>query len=242
MKKKMRKTLLTLSLVLVAPLLNAEDDGFYMSVGYQIGEATQMVKNTGALQNLADRYERLNNLITQYNYLNSLVNQANTPSAITGAINNLGTSATNLTSATTTSPAYQAVSLALNAAVGMWQVIAFGINCGPGPDMNKNAGVQSFGNTPNYYNGGTTTTTCNGASNVGPNGILSSSEYQVLNTAYQTIQTALNQSQGGGMPALNGSKNMVVNINQTFTRNPTTEYTYPDGNGNYYSGGSAISI
>ncbi|WQY86231.1 outer membrane beta-barrel protein [Helicobacter pylori] len=244
----MKKSLL-LSLSLMASLSRAEDDGFYMSVGYQIGEAVQKVKNTGALQNLADRYDNLNNLLNQYNYLNSLVNLASTPSAITGAINNLSSSAINLTSATTTSPAYQAVALALNAAVGMWQVIAFGISCGPGPNLGpehlENGGVRSFDNTPNYsYNtgSGTTTTTCNGASNVGPNGILSSSEYQVLNTAYQTIQTALNQNQGGGMPALNSSKNMVVNINQTFTRNPTTEYTYPDGNGNYYSGGSSIPI
>ncbi len=245
---KIKKSLL-LSLSLMASLSRAEDDGFYMSVGYQIGEAVQQVKNTGALQNLADRYDNLSNLLNQYNYLNSLVNLASTPSAITGAIDNLSSSAINLTSATTTSPAYQAVALALNAAVGMWQVIAFGISCGPGPNLGpehlENGGVRSFDNTPNYsYNtgSGTTTTTCNGASNVGPNGILSSSEYQVLNTAYQTIQTALNQNQGGGMPALNSSKNMVVNINQTFTRNPTTEYTYPDGNGNYYSGGSSIPI
>ncbi|QQW78600.1 outer membrane beta-barrel protein [Helicobacter pylori] len=244
----MKKSLL-LSLSLMASLSRAEDDGFYMSVGYQIGEAVQKVKNTGALQNLADRYDNLSNLLNQYNYLNSLVNLASTPSAITGAIDNLSSSAINLTSATTTSPAYQAVALALNAAVGMWQVIAFGISCGPGPNLGpehlENGGVRSFDNTPNYsYNtgSGTTTTTCNGASNVGPNGILSSSEYQVLNTAYQTIQTALNQNQGGGMPALNSSKNMVVNINQTFTRNPTTEYTYPNGNGNYYSGGSSIPI
>ncbi|WRE51844.1 outer membrane beta-barrel protein [Helicobacter pylori] len=244
----MKKSLL-LSLSLMASLSRAEDDGFYMSVGYQIGEAVQKVKNTGALQNLADRYDNLSNLLNQYNYLNSLVNLASTPSAITGAIDNLSSSAINLTSATTTSPAYQAVALALNAAVGMWQVIAFGISCGPGPNLGpehlENGGVRSFDNTPNYSygtNSGTTTTTCNGASNVGPNGILSSSEYQVLNTAYQTIQTALNQNQGGGMPALNSSKNMVVNINQTFTRNPTTEYTYPDGNGNYYSGGSSIPI
>ncbi|WQW40270.1 outer membrane beta-barrel protein [Helicobacter pylori] len=245
----MKKSLFALSFSLIASLSRAEDDGFYMSVGYQIGEAVQQVKNTGALQNLADRYDNLNNLLNQYNYLNSLVNLASTPSAITGAIDNLSSSAINLTSATTTSPAYQAVALALNAAVGMWQVIAFGISCGPGPNLGpehlENGGVRSFDNTPNYsYNtgSGTTTTTCNGASNVGPNGILSSSEYQVLNTAYQTIQTALNQNQGGGMPALNSSKNMVVNINQTFTRNPTTEYTYPDGNGNYYSGGSSIPI
>ncbi len=246
--ENMKKSLL-LSLSLIASLSRAEDDGFYMSVGYQIGEAVQQVKNTGALQNLADRYDNLSNLLNQYNYLNSLVNLASTPSAITGAIGNLSSSAINLTSATTTSPAYQAVALALNAAVGMWQVIAFGISCGPGPNLGpehlENGGVRSFDNTPNYsYNtdSGTTTTTCNGASNVGPNGILSSSEYQVLNTAYQTIQTALNQNQGGGMPALNSSKNMVVNINQTFTRNPATEYTYPDGNGNYYSGGSSIPI
>ncbi|WP_390433715.1 Hop family adhesin SabA/HopD, partial [Helicobacter pylori] len=245
----MKKSLFALSFSLIASLSRAEDDGFYMSVGYQIGEAVQQVKNTGALQNLADRYDNLSNLLNQYNYLNSLVNLASTPSAITGAIDNLSSSAINLTSATTTSPAYQAVALALNAAVGMWQVIAFGISCGPGPNLGpehlENGGVRSFDNTPNYSygtNSGTTTTTCNGASNVGPNGILSSSEYQVLNTAYQTIQTALNQNQGGGMPALNSSKNMVVNINQTFTRNPTPEYTYPDGNGNYYSGGSSIPI
>ncbi len=245
---KIKKSL-WLSLSLMASLSRAEDDGFYMSVGYQIGEAVQQVKNTGAIQNLADRYDNLSNLLNQYNYLNSLVNLASTPSAITGAIDNLSSSAINLTSATTTSPAYQAVALALNAAVGMWQVIAFGISCGPGPNLGaehlENGGVRSFDNTPNYsYNtgSGTTTTTCNGASNVGPNGILSSSEYQVLNTAYQTIQTALNQNQGGGMPALNSSKNMVVNINQTFTRNPTTEYTYPDGNGNYYSGGTPLPI
>ncbi|GAA9413891.1 Hop family outer membrane protein HopM/HopN [Helicobacter pylori] len=245
---KIKKSLL-LSLSLMASLSRAEDDGFYMSAGYQIGEAVQQVKNTGALQNLADKYDNLSNLLNQYKYLNSLVNLASTPSAITSAIDNLSSSAINLTSATTTSPAYQAVALVLNAAVGMWQVIAFGISCGPGPNLGtehlENGGVRSFSNTPNYSystGSGTTTTTCNGASNVGPNGILSSSEYQVLNTAYQTIQTALNQNQGGGMPALNGSKKMVVNINQTFTRNPTTEYTYPDGNGNYYSGGSPIPI
>ncbi|QQW77096.1 outer membrane protein [Helicobacter pylori] len=232
----MKKSLL-LSLSLMLSLSRAEDDGFYMSVGYQIGEAVQQVKNTGALQNLADRYDNLSNLLNQYNYLNSLVNLASTPSAITGAIDNLSSSAINLTSATTTSPAYQAVALALNAAVGMWQVIALFIGCGPGPTNNQS--YQSFGNTP-ALNG--TTTTCNQAYGTGPNGILSIDEYQKLNQAYQIIQTALNQNQGGGMPALNSSKNMVVNINQTFTRNPTTEYTYPDGNGNYYSGGSSIPI
>ncbi len=209
----MKKSLL-LSLSLMASLSRAEDDGFFMSVGYQIGEAVQQVKNTGALQNLADRYDNLSNLLNQYNYLNSLVNQASTPSAITSAIDNLSSSAINLTSATTTSPAYQAVALALNAAVGMWQVIALFIGCGPGPNAQS---YQSFGNTP-ALNG--TTTACNQSYGTGPNGILSIDEYQKLNQAYQIIQTALNQSQGGGMPALNDTtKTGVVNIQDTFYRN-----------------------
>ncbi|GAA9339820.1 Hop family outer membrane protein HopM/HopN [Helicobacter pylori] len=243
----MKKSLL-LSLSLMASLSRAEDDGFYMSVGYQIGEAVQQVKNTGALQNLADRYDNLSNLLNQYNYLNSLVNLASTPSAITGAIGNLSSSAINLTSATTTSPAYQAVALALNAAVGMWQVIALFIGCGPGPTNNQS--YQSFGNTPTLHG---TTTTCNQAYTTGPNGILSIDEYQKLNQAYQIIQTALNQNQGGGMPALNDTtKTGVVNIQQTnyktTTQNNIIEHYYiekKDGKNvevpQYYSGGSSFS-
>ncbi len=240
---KIKKSLL-LSLSLMASLSRAEDDGFYMSVGYQIGEAVQQVKNTGALQNLADKYDNLSNLLNQYNYLNSLVNLASTPSAITSAIDNLSSSTINLTSATTTSPAYQAVALALNAAVGMWQVIALFIGCGPGPTNNQS--YQSFGNTP-ALNG--TTTTCNQAYGTGPNGILSIDEYQKLNQAYQIIQTALNQNQGGGMPALNDTtKTGVVNIQQTnyktTTRNNIIEHYYTE-NGKeiptHYSGGSSFS-
>ncbi len=240
---KIKKSLL-LSLSLMASLSRAEDDGFYTSVGYQIGEAVQMVKNTGALQNLANQYDNLSNLLNQYNYLNSLVNLASTPSAITGAIDNLSSSAINLTSATTTSPAYQAVALALNAAVGMWQVIALFIGCGPGPTNNQS--YQSFGNTP-ALNG--TTTTCNQAYGTGPNGILSIDEYQKLNQAYQIIQTALNQNQGGGMPALNSSKNMVVNIQQTnyktTTQNNIIEHYYTENGKEIptsYSGGSSLPL
>ncbi|MFT2660004.1 Hop family outer membrane protein HopM/HopN [Helicobacter pylori] len=240
----MKKSLFALSFSLIASLSRAEDDGFYMSVGYQIGEATQMVKNTGALQNLADKYDNLSNLLNQYNYLNSLVNQASTPSAITSAIDNLSSSAINLTSATTTSPAYQAVALALNAAVGMWQVIALFIGCGPGPTNNQS--YRSFGNTP-ALNG--TTTTCNQAYGTGPNGILSIDEYQKLNQAYQIIQTALNQNQGGGMPALNDTtKTGVVNIQQTnyntTTQNNIIEHYYTENGKEIptrYSGGSSFS-
>ncbi|MDU9768786.1 SabA family sialic acid-binding adhesin, partial [Helicobacter pylori] len=78
-----------------------------------------------------------------------------------------------------------------------------------------------------------TTTTCNQAYGTGPNGILSIDEYQKLNQAYQIIQTALNQSQGGGMPALNDTtKTGVVNIQQTnyktTTQNNIIEHYYTE--------------
>ncbi|GAA7435540.1 hypothetical protein ID1000_12710 [Helicobacter pylori] len=45
-----------------------------MSAGYQISEAVQMMKNTKAIQNLADQYDNLSGLLNQYNRLNSLAN------------------------------------------------------------------------------------------------------------------------------------------------------------------------
>ncbi len=56
--KKTKKTIL-LSLTLASSLLHAEDNGIFLSVGYQIGEAVQMVKNTGELKNLNEKYEQL---------------------------------------------------------------------------------------------------------------------------------------------------------------------------------------
>ncbi|EQD99158.1 hypothetical protein L931_00750, partial [Helicobacter pylori PZ5024] len=110
----MKKTLL-LSLSL-SFLLHAEDDGFYMSAGYQIGEAAQMVKNTKGIQQLSENYEKLNNFLNNYNTLNTLVKLSSDPSAVSGAINNLNAGANNLLKEKENSPAYQAVILALNAA------------------------------------------------------------------------------------------------------------------------------
>ncbi|GAA8446315.1 hypothetical protein HpNP61_08840 [Helicobacter pylori] len=53
----MKKRILSLALgSLLVSTLSAEDDGFYMSAGYQIGEAAQMVKNTKGIQQLSDNY------------------------------------------------------------------------------------------------------------------------------------------------------------------------------------------
>ncbi|WP_390554425.1 porin HopA [Helicobacter pylori] len=113
----MKKTIL---LPLMASSLLAENDGVFMSVGYQIGEAAQMVKNTGEIQKVSNAYENLNNLLTRYNELKQTA--SNTNSSTAQAIDNLKESASRLK--TTPNSANQAVSSALSSAVAMWQVIA----------------------------------------------------------------------------------------------------------------------
>ncbi|GAA8799786.1 Hop family outer membrane protein HopA [Helicobacter pylori] len=113
----MKKTIL---LSLMVSSLLAENDGVFMSVGYQIGEAAQMVKNTGEIQKVSNAYENLNNLLTRYNELKQTA--SNTNSSTAQAINNLKESANRLK--TTPNTANQAVSSALSSAVAMWQVIA----------------------------------------------------------------------------------------------------------------------
>ncbi|GAA8367721.1 Hop family outer membrane protein HopA [Helicobacter pylori] len=113
----MKKTIL---LSLMVSSLLAENDGVFMSVGYQIGEAAQMVKNTGEIQKVSNAYENLNNLLTRYNELKQTA--SNTNSSTAQAIDNLKESASRLK--TTPNTAKEAVSSALSSAVAMWQVIA----------------------------------------------------------------------------------------------------------------------
>ncbi|GAA7603784.1 membrane protein [Helicobacter pylori] len=139
----MKKTIL---LSLMVSSLLAEDDGVFMSVGYQIGEAAQMVKNTGEIQKVSNAYENLNNLLTRYNELKQTA--SNTNSSTAQAINNLKESANRLK--TTPNSANQAVSSALSSAVAMWQVIASNLANGtlPTNEYNKiNTISQSLQNT-----------------------------------------------------------------------------------------------
>ncbi|GAA8468939.1 Hop family adhesin BabB [Helicobacter pylori] len=199
----MKKTLL-LSLSL-SFLLHAEDDGFYMSAGYQIGEAAQMVKNTGEVQKLSDNYESLNNLLTKYSTLNTLIQLSSSPSTINEVRDNLGSSGRNLLDVKTNSPAYQAVLLALNAAVGLWQVTSYAFTaCGPGEKESENGGIQTFNNVPGQD---TTTITCNSYYQPGHGGPISTANYAKINQAYQIIQKALtaNGSNGDGVPVLSNT-------------------------------------
>ncbi|WRC20059.1 Hop family adhesin BabB [Helicobacter pylori] len=203
-RRKHEKNPFTLSLSL-SFLLHAEDDGFYTSVGYQIGEAAQMVKNTGGIQKLSDNYESLSNLLTKYSTLNTLIKLSADPSAINDARDNLGSSSRNLLDVKTNSPAYQAVLLALNAAVGLWQVTSYAFTaCGPGHNQNENGGIQTFNNVPGQN---TTTITCNSYYQPGHGGPISTANYAKINQAYQIIQKALtaNGSNGDGVPVLSNT-------------------------------------
>ncbi|OKB26689.1 hypothetical protein AOD74_0202255 [Helicobacter pylori] len=200
----------TLSLSLASSLLNAEDNGFFISAGYQIGEAAQMVKNTGELKRLSDTYENLSNLLNNFNNLNQAVTNASSPSAINAAIDNLKANTQGLIGEKDNSPAYQAVSLALNATVGLWNVIGYAIMCGNGNGTGSGPGSVVFNNQPGS---GTTSITCNRYEKTGPGSSMSIQEFEKLNKAYQAIQQALKTQ--SGFPVLDKSGTQV-----------TVSYTY----------------
>ncbi|MFA4745605.1 SabA family sialic acid-binding adhesin [Helicobacter pylori] len=185
-------------------MLHAEDDGFYTSVGYQIGEAAQMVTNTKGIQELSDNYEKLNNLLNRYSTLNTLIKLSADPSAVSGAINNLNAGATGLLKEKTNSPAYQAVSLALNAAVGLWNTIGYAVMCGNGNGTESGPGSVVFDGQPGQ---GSTQITCDRYERIGVGSSMSIPEFEKLNKAYQAIQQALKE--GKGFPELGGQGTQV---------------------------------
>ncbi|UOR82737.1 Hop family adhesin BabA [Helicobacter pylori] len=208
----MKKHILSLALgSLLVSTLSAEDDGFYMSAGYQIGEASQMVKNTKGIQELSENYEKLSNLLTKYSTLNNLIQLSSSPSAINAARENLGASAKNLIGDKANSPAYQAVLLAINAAVGFWNVLGYVTQCGGNANGQRSTSSTTiFNNEPGYRS---TSITCslNGYS-PGYYGPMSIENFKKLNQAYQILQTALKK----GLPALK-ENNGTVSVTYTYT-------------------------
>ncbi len=195
----------TLSLSLASSLLNAEDNGFFISAGYQIGEAAQMVKNTGELKRLSDTYENLSNLLNNFNNLNQAVTNASSPSEINAAIDNLKANTQGLIGEKDNSPAYQAVSLALNATVGLWNVIGYAVMCGNGNGTGSGPGSVVFNGQPGS---GTTSITCNRYEKIGVGSSMSIQEFEKLNKAYQAIQQALKEQKG--FPVLDKSGTTVT--------------------------------
>ncbi|WP_269434322.1 SabA family sialic acid-binding adhesin [Helicobacter pylori] len=202
--KKMKKTIL-LSLTLAASLLHAEDNGVFLSVGYQIGEAVQKVKNADKVQKLSDAYENLNKLLANHGHSYQEIN-ANNATAINQAIGNLNANTQNLIDKTDNSPAYQATLLALQSTVGLWNSIAYAVICGGYTDKPNNNTTETFYNQPGQ---GSNSITCGsnglGTLPAGKNSHLSIEQFATLNKAYQIIQAALKK----GLPALSNTTTTV---------------------------------
>ncbi|MGN8514554.1 Hop family adhesin SabA [Helicobacter pylori] len=137
-----------LSLSLAASLLYAEDNGFFVSAGYQIGEAVQMVKNTGELKNLNEKYEQLNQYLNQVASLKQSIQNANNIELVNSSLNYLKSFTNNNYNSTTQSPIFNAVQAVITSVLGFWSLYAgnyftfFVVN----KDTQQPAGV--YGNPP----------------------------------------------------------------------------------------------
>ncbi|MCQ2844153.1 Hop family adhesin HopQ [Helicobacter pylori] len=205
--KKTKKTIL-LSLTLAASLLHAEDNGVFLSVGYQIGEAVQKVKNADKVQKLSDAYEQLSKLLANDNGASSKTSAQ----AINQAVNNLNERAKTLAGGTTNSPAYQATLLALRSVLGLWNSMGYAVVCGgyiksPGENNQKNFHyTDENGNGTKINCGGSTNSNGSHSSN-GTNTLkadkgvsLSIKQYEDIHEAYQILSKALKQA---GLAPLN---------------------------------------
>ncbi|EJC29406.1 outer membrane protein family protein [Helicobacter pylori Hp P-11b] len=123
MKKRFLLSL-SLSLSLAALSLHAEDNGFFIGAGYQIGEAVQMVKNTGELKNLNDKYEQLSQYLNQVASLKQSIQNANNIELVNSSLNDLKSFTNNNYNSTTQSPIFNAVQAVITSVLGFWSLYA----------------------------------------------------------------------------------------------------------------------
>ncbi|WP_232257034.1 Hop family adhesin SabA [Helicobacter pylori] len=113
-----------LSLSLAVSSLHAEDNGFFVGVGYQIGEAVQMVKNTGELKNLNEKYEQLSQYLNQVASLKQSIQNANNIELVNSSLNYLKSFTNNNYNSTTQSPIFNAVQAVITSVLGFWSLYA----------------------------------------------------------------------------------------------------------------------
>ncbi|MGL2665136.1 Hop family adhesin SabA [Helicobacter pylori] len=104
--------------------MRAEDNGFFVSAGYQIGEAVQMVKNTGELKNLNDKYEQLSQYLNQVASLKQSIQNANNIELVNSSLNYLKSFTNNNYNSTTQSPIFNAVQAVITSVLGFWSLYA----------------------------------------------------------------------------------------------------------------------
>ncbi|MGL2809079.1 Hop family adhesin SabA, partial [Helicobacter pylori] len=193
----MKKTIL-LSLSLASSLLHAEDNGFFVSVGYQIGEAVQMVKNTGELKNLNEKYEQLNQYLNQVASLKQSIQNANNIELVNSSLNYLKSFTNNNYNSTTQSPIFNAVQAVITSVLGFWSLYAgnyltfFVVN----KDTERPASVQ--GNPPFK----TIIENCSGIENCA----MDQATYDKMKKLAESLQAAQTNSttKGNNLCALSG--------------------------------------
>ncbi|MFP6215038.1 hypothetical protein ACLGE9_05025, partial [Helicobacter pylori] len=183
----MKKTiLLSLSLSLASSLLHAEDNGFFVSAGYQIGEAVQMVKNTGELKNLNEKYEQLSQYLNQVASLKQSIQNANNIELVNSSLNYLKSFTNNNYNSTTQSPIFNAVQAVITSVLGFWSLYAgnyFTFFVG-NKDTKGPAGVQ--GNPPFQ----TIINNCSGIENCA----MDQTTYNKMKTLAESLQAAQTNS------------------------------------------------
>ncbi len=95
-----------------------------MSAGYQIGEAVQMVKNTGELKNLNDKYEQLSQSLAQLASLKQSIQTANNSQAVNNALSDLKSFASNNHTNKETSPIYNTTQAVITSVLAFWSLYA----------------------------------------------------------------------------------------------------------------------
>ncbi|RVY60295.1 Hop family adhesin SabA [Helicobacter pylori] len=191
----MKKTIL-LSLSLASSLLNAEDNGFFVSAGYQIGEAVQMVKNTGELKNLNEKYEQLNQYLNQVASLKQSIQNANNIELVNSSLNYLKSFTNNNYNSTTQSPIFNAVQAVITSVLGFWSLYAgnyFTFFVG-----NKTTQANVYGNPPFR----TIVENCPGIENCAMN----QTTYDQMKKLAESLQAAQTNSatKGNNLCALSG--------------------------------------
>ncbi|NHA61750.1 Hop family adhesin SabA [Helicobacter pylori] len=188
----------TLSLSLAVSSLHAEDNGFFVSAGYQIGEAVQMVKNTGELKNLNEKYEQLNQYLNQVASLKQSIQNANNIELVNSSLNYLKSFTNNNYNSTTQSPIFNAVQAVITSVLGFWSLYAgnyftfFVVN----KDSQKPANVQ--GNPPFE----TILRNCSGLENCA----MDQATYEKMKALAESLQAAQQNAttKGNNLCALSG--------------------------------------
>ncbi|GAA8430793.1 Hop family adhesin SabA [Helicobacter pylori] len=208
-----KRFLLSLSLSLAVPSLHAEDNGFFVSAGYQIGEAVQMVKNTGELKNLNDKYEQLSQYLNQVASLKQSIQNANNIELVNSSLNDLKSFTNNNYNSTTQSPIFNAVQAVITSVLGFWSLYAgnyFTFFVGNG---NHAASVQ--GNPPFR----TIIKSCSGIENCAMN----ETTYNEMKKLAESLQAAQQNAttKGNNLCALSGCATTNSTSNSSNTPNST---------------------